>query len=241
MRKSSPISASASRAHSGSLESALKKYLRLCALCRVRHKAHARRKLDEALKGQRSSKKKTSDPRASKARAGLAWIQKLYEIDRCVRDRPPDERHVARQERMRPLLERMRAWLDDALPRIPPQSLTGKALGYLSTQWPKLLRVLDDGRLPLDTNAVENAIRPFVVGRKAWLFADTVRGAEASANLYSLIETAKRQRLDPFGYLRVLFRDLPRATTVEEIEALLPHTIDRARIPDPGCFLDPRG
>jgi transposase len=202
--------------------------------------AHARRKFDEALKGQRSSKKKTQDPRASKARAGLALIQKLYEIDRSVRGRPPDERHQTRQQKMKPLLERIRSWLDDALPRIPPQSLTGKALGYLNSQWSKLVRVLDDGRIPLDTNAVENAIRPFVVGRKAWLFADTVRGAEASANLYSLIETAKRHGLDPFGYLRVLFRDLPRATTVDEIEDLLPHAIDRGRIPDAGSFLDPK-
>ena len=201
--------------------------------------AHARRKFDEALKGQRSSKKKRSDPRASKARAGLALIQKLYEIDRSVRDRPPDERYRVRQEKMKPALDQLRDWLDDALPRIPPKSLTGKALGYLDKQWPKLVRVLDDGRLPLDTNAVENAIRPFVVGRKAWLFADTVRGAEASANLYSLIETAKRHGIEPFGYLRLVLRDLPRATTIDEIEALLPHNIEPEQIPAPGDFLDP--
>lgn len=201
--------------------------------------AHARRKFDEALKGQRSSKKKKPDPRSSKARAGLALIQKLYEIDRAVRDRPPDERYRVRQEKTKPMLGKLRAWLDDALPRIPPQSLTGKALGYLDNQWPKLVRVLDDGRLPLDTNAVENAIRPFVVGRKAWLFADTVRGAEASANLYSLIETAKRHGIEPFGYLRIVFRDLPRATRVDELEALLPQSIDLERIPPPGDFLDP--
>jgi hypothetical protein len=110
---------------------------------------------------------------------------------------------------------------------VPPQSLTGKALAYLHRQWPKLIRVLDDGRLPLDTNLVENAIRPFVVGRKAWLFADTVGGARASANLYSLVETAKANGIEPWAYLTYLFERLPAATQPADLEALLPHRIDR--------------
>jgi len=124
----------------------------------------------------------------------------------------------------------MRAWLDASLERVPPSGLTGRALRYLAKQWPKLLHYVDDGRIPIDTNRVENAIRPFVVGRKNWLFADTVRGAQASANLYSLIETAKLHGLDPFAYLRHLFDALPRATTLEDIERLLPHRVDRAAI-----------
>mgnify|MGYP001241788910 CR=1 FL=1 len=95
------------------------------------------------------------------------------------------------------------------------------------------MRVLDDGRVPLDTNAVENAIRPFVVGRKNWLFADTVRGAEASANLYSLLQTAKANGLEPTAYLRHVFTALPGATTLAEIEPLVPHRIDRAVLADP--------
>jgi hypothetical protein len=87
--------------------------------------------------------------------------------------------------------------------------------------------VLDDGRLPLDTNLVENAIRPFVVGRKAWLFADTVGGARASANLYSLVETAKANGIEPWAYLTYLFERLPAATQPADLEALLPHRIDR--------------
>jgi len=92
------------------------------------------------------------------------------------------------------------------------------------------VRVLDDGRIPLDTDPVENAIRPFVVGRKNWLFADTVGGARASANLYSLIETAKANRIEPWAYLRHLFEKLPAATEPSEIEALLPHRVDRDAI-----------
>ena len=100
----------------------------------------------------------------------------------------------------------------------------------LNGQWPKLERVLDDGRLPLDTNAVENAIRPFVVGRKAWLFADTVAGAEASANLYSLVETAKANGIEPFTYLRFVFERLPAAQRLEDFEVLLPDRIDRGTL-----------
>ncbi len=199
---------------------------------------HARRKFDEALRGQRSSKKKNRSTKESKALAGLAFIQKLYKIDKPLRDRPPDERYRIRLEQSKPVMEKLRIWLDDALPRVPPKSLTGKALGYMDRQWPKLVRVLEDGRLPLDTNWVENAIRPFVVGRKAWLFADTVRGAEASANLYSLIETAKRSGLEPFAYLRHVFDALPRADTLEDIEALLPRNIDPAELPAAGQFHD---
>jgi hypothetical protein len=87
------------------------------------------------------------------------------------------------------------------------------------------VRFLDNGVWPLDSNPVENAIRPFVVGRRSWLFADTVGGANASANLYSLIETAKANGIEPYGYLVALFRKLPLAKTVDDYEALLPWNI----------------
>ena len=106
-----------------------------------------------------------------------------------------------------------------------PRSLTGEALAYLDGQWPKLVRVFDTGHVPLDTNALENAIRPFAVGRKNWMFADTVRGAEASTNLYSLIETAKANGIEPWAYLQRVFTELPKAETLEQVEALLPHRV----------------
>ncbi|MCK4414723.1 MAG: transposase, partial [Candidatus Eisenbacteria sp.] len=104
------------------------------------------------------------------------------------------------------------------------RSLTGRALMYLSDRWKYLIRYLEDGRLEIDNNLVENAIRPFCLGRRNWLFSDTVRGAEAGANLYSLIETAKAQGLEPFQYLCYVFRELPRATSVEALECLLPRS-----------------
>ena len=134
-----------------------------------------------------------------------------------------EERLRVRQEQSLPVVATLRTWLDGALRTVVPQSLTGKALRYLDGQWPKLVRVFDTGHVPLDTNAVENAIRPFAVGRKNWMFADTVRGAEASANLYSLIETAKANHTEPWGNLQSVFTQLPKAETLEDVEALLPH------------------
>jgi transposase len=192
--------------------------------------SHVRRKFHEAAKAMHATERKARSAKESKALQGLGFIRRLYEIERLARGESAQERQRLRHERSRPVMEAMRDWLDEALPRIAPQSLTGKALAYLHRQWPKLVRVLDDGRIPLDTNLVENAIRPFVVGRKGWLFADTVRGAQASANLYSLIETAKANGLEPYAYLRLVFTELPRATTLEHIEALLPWNADRGKM-----------
>jgi transposase len=104
------------------------------------------------------------------------------------------------------------------------------AWNYLHNEWGRLTRYLDDGRLEIDNNLAENAIRPFVVGRKNWLFSNSVAGVNASANLYSLIETTKANGLEPYAYLRYLFAELPRAETVDAIEALLPGNVDPEQI-----------
>jgi transposase len=127
-----------------------------------------------------------------------------------------------RDKKAKPLWDELHKWLDRVREQVPPQTLTGKAIGYLDKQWPRLIRCLDDGRVEVDNNLAENAIRPFVLGRKAWLFSDTPAGADASARLYSLIETAKANNLEPYAYLRHVFTELPKATTLAEIEALLP-------------------
>jgi transposase len=194
--------------------------------------AHARRKFDEALRAQGKNQKKGAkrSKKQGKAEQGLRLIGKLYRIERETAEMSADERHRIRRERSRPLVDALREWLDASVGSVPPQSLTGKALGYLDKQWPKLVRYLEDGRLQMDTNLVENAIRPFVIGRKNWLFADTVRGAEASANLYTVIETAKANGIEPYAYLRHVFAELPKATTLEDIEALLPGRVDREQL-----------
>jgi len=119
-------------------------------------------------------------------------------------------------------MARLKTWAESTYPSVLPQSLLGRAMGYTLAQWDKLTVFLGDGRVPLDNNRCENAIRPFVIGRKGWLFADTVDGAIASANLYSLVETAKANGLEPHAYLHHLFEHLPHAASVEDYEALLP-------------------
>jgi transposase len=187
--------------------------------------AHARRKFDEALRGQGKNKKK-SGAKHSLARQGLNRINKLYEYERHWRDATPAERYALRQEKMKPKLEELQLWCKASIDRVSPTSLTGEALGYLDGQWPKLMRVIDDGRLALDTNAVERSIRPFVIGRRNWLFADTPKGAKASANLYSLVESAKANGIEPWRYLEAVFERLPGAQTGGDIDALLPWRIE---------------
>jgi len=178
--------------------------------------AHARRKFSDAVKAQGRNKKR------GQAHRGLALIQKLYRIEKQSRKLTADERHARRQKHANPILAEIRIWLDDTLPQVPPTSTTGKALTYLNSEWDKLTAYLDDGRLEIDNNGAENAIRPFVLGRKNWLFSASVKGVKASANLYSLIETTKANGIEPYTYLRYLFAELPKAQTVEDYEALLP-------------------
>jgi len=185
--------------------------------------AHARRKFSEAVKGQGKNK------RQGKAQQGLAWIQKLYRIEKQARTQQmsPSQRKTHRQQHAAPLLDKLRKWLDASLPTVPPGTLTGKALNYLHNEWPKLIRYLEDGRLEIDNNRAENAIRPFVIGRKNWMFSNSVHGVKASANLYSLVESAKANGLEPYGYLRQVFTALPQAETVEDIEGLLPWVLKK--------------
>lgn len=190
--------------------------------------AHVRRKFDEAVKAIGKGAK----GKAGQAGRALALIRKLYAIEKILREEKADvqTRFIVRNEQARSILTELKSWLDKTLPTVPPKSALGKALNYMANQWPGLLRYLDDGRLEIDNNGVENAIRPFVVGRKGWLFSASVRGVKSSANLYSLIETAKANGLEPFVYLQHIFTQLPLAQTVEDFENLLPWNVDRAAL-----------
>jgi transposase len=189
--------------------------------------AHARRKFDEALRGQ-GKIKKMSKPGSKKrlAEQGFSKINKLYEIERGYKNASPEERYALRKKVLAPRLAELREWTLESKDRVPPKSLTGTAINYLDGQWPRLIRVLEDGRLQLDTNAVERCIRPFVIGRRGWLFADTPRGATASARLYTLVETAKANGVEPWAYLEQLFTLLPLASCRADHEALMPWRIE---------------
>jgi transposase len=205
-------------------------YAGVCAKNGLQHAgcwAHARRKFDEVLKAQGAGKNGTKAGKASKA---LITIQKLYRIETQIKGLPPNEKQRIRQQHAVPILNEMKDWLDTSLTQVPPTSLTGKALGYLANQWSTLTVYCNDGRLDIDNNAIERAIRPFVIGRNNWIFADTVKGAKASANLYSLIETAKLNGLEPYRYLHHVFKELPKAQTLAEIELLLPWCVDSKHI-----------
>lgn len=187
--------------------------------------AHARRKFNDALKAQAGS-------RTGKAQVGFNFIQKLFVLERGWQDLDAATRQQRRQVDARPLIAELKDWLDTSLVQVAPKTLTGKALGYLASQWQKLTVFLDDGEIPIHNNLAENKIRPFVIGRKNWLFSDTVAGAHTSAALYSLIETAKANDLDPMIYLHWLFATLPNIDPddADAISALLPYRVDRDRV-----------
>ena len=177
--------------------------------------AHARRKFIEAQKIQPKGK-------TGKADQGLAFIQSLYRIEQTLKNKSMEEKLMARQQQSLAIIENMKIWMEKILPQTPPQSPIGKALYYLHNQWSHLINYVCDGDYPIDNNAAENAIRPFVIGRKNWLFSASQKGAVASANLYSVIETAKTNGLEPYAYLKRVFTELPNVKTLEQIENLLP-------------------
>lgn len=155
----------------------------------------------------------------------IAAIGKLYAAEARAKDADAAYRQRLCARYSARVLKHIESLLLTTQPIVTPNSKLGRALAYLRGQWSKLTRYIDNGNWPIDNNLCENAIRPFVVGRKGWLFADTVGGATASANLYSLIETCKANAVNPYAYLIELLRALPLATTVDDYEALLPWKI----------------
>ena len=177
--------------------------------------AHSRRRFVEATRVQPKGKRGRADE-------AIELIGRLYGIEREYKAATDDERHLARQTRSVPILAELRAWLDATLPTVPPKTALGEALAYLHKYWSRLVRYTERGDLPIDNNRCENSIRPFAVGRRRWMFCDTPAGAHASAVIYSLIETARANGLEPYTWLRRVMRELPAAQSVEAIEALLP-------------------
>ena len=152
----------------------------------------------------------------------------LYQVEKEARRRELDAVQIyqLRQEKAKPLLDKFKDWLETKQPLTPPKGLLGQAISYTLSNWEKLIIYLEDGRLRPDNNLVENAIRPFVVGRKNWLFAGSPDGARASATFFTLIETAKANGLEPYAYLRHIFEKLPLAQSEQDLKDLLPQNID---------------
>lgn len=183
--------------------------------------AHCRRYWMEALQALPKAARTREQPAAQ----ALELIAKLYEVEKRAKDATCEERQLTRGQDSVPLLAKIEALVRQHQHAVLPQSALGKALHYTASQWAKLTRYVHDGRWPIDNNPCENAIRPFVLGRKGWLFADTPAGAQASANLYSLLQTCRANGVNTYEYLKALFTALPNAKTADDYEALLPWRI----------------
>ena len=179
--------------------------------------AHARRKFDEAVKSLPKGKAK-----GSSASQGLTYCNLLFGIEQEIADKTAEERYEERLEQAKPVLDAMFAWANSRT--AAPKSALGKAFHYLKEQWPYLTNYLKDGRLEISNNRAERSIKPFVIDRKNFLFANTPKGAAGSAIMFSLIQTAMENRLDPYKYLTWLLRKAKDAdlTDTETVQSLLP-------------------
>jgi len=186
--------------------------------------AHARRKYVEVYDA-------TKSPHAQQA---ITRIAALYAIEREIKEMDVDDaaRSAIRQARAGPLLKDLHQWLMATHANAPPRAALAKAIGYTLNRWAALTRYVKDGRLPPDTNAVENAIRGIALGRRNWLFAGSQAGGERAATMYSLIESAKMNGIVPLHYLRDVFDRLPTAR-MRDLEAMLPWNWQPARVGDP--------
>jgi hypothetical protein len=180
--------------------------------------AHLRRKFTEAQKAQSQDSKKTG-----KADWALNHILNLYRIEKLIEVLAIEE-HRIRQEKSVPLLNQFKTWLDKSATNVLPESLLGKALSYALNQWARAISYCDDGRLDIDNNRSERAIKPFMMGRQAWLYSQTTNSANASATLFSIIETAKANGLVPYDNLMHVMNQITAGST--DPEKLLPWNIN---------------
>lgn len=181
-------------------------------ICVVGCWAHLRRKFDEALQTLPKDKRGSSE-----AAKGIAYCDRLFHLEKQFASLSPENRKTERERLSQPLVTEFYAWIDSL--RALPKTLLGKAAYYAASQRKYLVRYLLDGRLEISNNRAENSIRPFVMGRKNWLFSNTPNGARASAVYYSLIVSAKENGLIPYEYLSKVFALAPNGT---DVSVLLP-------------------
>jgi transposase len=181
--------------------------------------AHSRRGFTDALRSLPANSTKPVT-----ATEGLNFCNQLFAIERKLKELDPKDRYEARLKQSKPVLDAFLSWLKVQENKVLPKSALGKAITYCLNQWNKLVAFLEDGRLEIDNNLSERSIKPVVIGRKNWLFANTPQGARASAIIYSIVETAKANGLNPYYYLRYLFEQLPNIDLTDEnaLDQLLP-------------------
>ncbi len=183
--------------------------------------AHARRKFNDALN--------LSPKKAGRPKQALSYIQKLYAIEKRLKDKPVPERYTVRQKESIPILNALKVWLEKAASQLLPESPMGKAVNYTLKQWAYLEKYVADGDYPIDNNRVERDIRPVATGRKAWLFADTQSGANASATLFSIMLSCRANGVEPYAYLRHVLTELPQRGEGCDVGDLLPFTFKHSQ------------
>ncbi|WP_017446857.1 IS66 family transposase [Gayadomonas joobiniege] len=206
-------------------------YAKVCReekLPRIGGMDHARRKFIEASRAAKPSAKKRKKGPPSKADVAIGYIRKLYVIENNIADLSAEEKYQARQTLALPILKTLKSWLEHNLSRVLKDSLTHKAISYMLNQWDELIGYCNYGYVNISNALAENAIRPFAVGRRNWLFADSARGAKASATCYSPIETAKANGIEPSSYIKYVLENIAQATTAETLEALLPWNMPKS-------------
>lgn len=196
--------------------------------------AHARRKFSDALKSLGKKGLKQDDIRSSIATQAINMIARLYKTEKKIRDAEDkgspmtaEEIRKLRQLEEKPVLieikEKMKEWKE----KVTPKSMTGEAVNYFLNHYEQLTKYVTDGRLPIDNNIAENSIRPFTLGRKNWLFNDTVKGAEAAAIMFSIIRTAVANGLEPYWYMRYLLDNLIKLKSKDDFEAFIPQNVTK--------------
>lgn len=189
--------------------------------------AHMRRKFYDASKVGKKS---------GSAEEALKRIARIYRVEAECREllkakQISTEAFVHRRTtETQPLLDEFSGWIEKRIEQVNPKSALGEALHYARQQWPKMIRYLEAWYITPDTNAIERQIRPFVTGRKNWIFADTPRGAHASAALYSLVATARANGLEPYHFLKYLFTHLPAAEGKDQLRRLLPMNLTPSQL-----------
>ncbi len=177
--------------------------------------AHARRKFAEIIKIAKTN---------GLAHEAIKFFKALYKIEKEARENNllPHARFKLRNETARPILASFKMWLDMHLTKIPVQSKISEAIRYTLSNWEFLNNYLHDGRIEIDNNLIENAIRPFALGRKNWLFNGSPNGAKAGAIFYSLIETCKANNVEPYKYFCTMLYQIRHCKSAEDYYTLLP-------------------
>jgi hypothetical protein len=158
----------------------------------------------------------------------IKFFKKLTKIEHDIKNNKFDEKRTKsyRKQHTIPILDEFKIWLDKNIQLVPPRFPIGAAIQYTLNQWPKLIKYLEDGRLEWSNNFSERIMKAFATGRKNWLFSNSVKGAEASSIIYSLVVTCQHHKIDVFRYFRYILQNIPNCANVEELEKLLPYNVN---------------